>query len=93
MVTTHTTNNYAIKVDGVDARFYQRPFGRQLEDQAKIAAFKAKAKTYHVGAKGRATKAAVKEWLKDKKPSQYYAKWGADSPYYKDDSVEVFYLD
>lgn len=92
-VVTVGTHNYVVKVDGVDPKYMHRPFGRQLEDQAKIKAFKEKAKSYHVGAKRKATKAAVNAWLREVKPSQVYAKWMADSPNYKDDSVEVWYLD
>jgi hypothetical protein len=92
-VATQAGKNYAVKVDGVNPRYYQQIFGRQLDDLKRINAFKLKAKSYHVGSKGKATLSAVRTWLKEQKPSQYFAVWTSDSSNYKDDCVEVWYLD
>ena len=84
--------SYAYKVDGVTPGFHTAIFGRQLDDLRKVGAFKATAKSTHVGAKRRATLAAVKEWVKLNSPSQFYARWRSDSSQYKEDCVEIFYL-
>ena len=34
---------------------------------------------------------AVKEWVKENKPSEFYALWEKESSFYKDDSVEIFF--
>lgn len=85
--------NYLIKIDDVDPKFYEKPFGRQLEDMQKIKEFLKNAKKYTVGAKGKSTLAAVKKEIKERNPTQYYAKWRADSSNYKDDSVDLYYKD
>ncbi len=88
----HEEYNYAVNVDGVDSKFYTLPLGRQLDDLKKIQKFTDTAKTTHIGAKGKATLSAVKDWVKDMKPTQYYAKWQEDSSNWKADSVELFYV-
>ena len=85
--------NYAFKVEGVEPEFYRRPFGRQLDSARAAGKFCKGAKKYSVGCKGKATMACVKEWVKENKPSQFYAKWKKDSSYYKDDSVDIYYVD
>ena len=83
---------FAVRVDGVPSDFFRQPFGRQLEARAKLKAFVGSAKSFHVGAKGKATLGAVRRWVKEAKPSQFYARWTADSGSWKDDSVQVFYV-
>lgn len=83
--------SYAVEVSGVSKDFFKQPFGRQMDDMKKLKEFMSSAKKTHVGAKGKSTMAAVKKWVKEAKPSQYYAKWQSDSANYKDDSVEVYY--
>ena len=34
---------------------------------------------------------AVKEWVKDTKPSQFFAVWNSETDFYHTDSVEIFY--
>lgn len=85
--------NYAVQIDGLDNEFPSYPFGRQLSDIKKLKEWKKDAKKGYVGAKGKATMTAVKAWIKDNKPSEFYAKWKPDSSSYKDDSVEIFYKD
>lgn len=86
-----STHNIIVKIKGVDKEFYKAPFGRQLDDLKKVKAFIETAKSYYVGAKGKGTLAAVKQWIKATNPSEYYAKWRKDSSNYKDDSVQVYY--
>lgn len=88
-----SSHNIIVKIKGVDKEFYKAPFGRQIDDLKKVKAFIETAKTYYVDAKRKGTLAAVKQWLKEKKPSEYYAKWKKDSSNYKDDSVQVYYRD
>lgn len=83
--------SYAIKIEGIDPSFLKRPFGRQLDDFDKIKEWKKSSKSTHVRAKGKATLAAVKRWVKDTRPKEFYAKWTADSSDWKNDSVEIFY--
>jgi hypothetical protein len=82
--------NYVVKIKGVDPKFYEKPFGRQLDEWRLIEDFKAKAKSVHVDAKRKATLSAVRAYLKDHKVTEYFACWGKDSSDFKDDSVEVF---
>jgi hypothetical protein len=84
--------SYAIKIDGVDPHFLSQPFGRQEESWVAIRTFRVSAKKYYVNAKGKSTIAAVKRWVKEEKPSQFFAKWRSDSSNWKDDSVEVYYF-
>jgi len=84
--------SWAVKVAGLYRQdFHSQPFGHQISDLNKVRAFQQTAKKYHVGAKHKATLTAVKQWLKDNKPAQFYACWRSDSPWYKDDSVEIWY--
>lgn len=72
--------NVVMKIEGVTP-----------SDLRAIHEFKKSAKKGWVGAKGKPTLPAVKKWIKDNKPDQYYAKWEQDSSFYKDDSVEIYY--
>lgn len=83
--------NYVVKVNGIDNSFPTKIFGHTLEDRRKLAEWKKDAMTHWVGAKHKATLAAVKKWIKEAQPSEYYTSWRMDSPFYKDDCVEVFY--
>ena len=57
----------------------------------KLKEFKTNSKSTRVDAKGKATMTAVKEWVKENKPSEFFASWQKDSSSYKDDSVEIFF--
>ena len=84
--------SYAVQINSLDSNeFFKQPFGRRLSDLRKAVAFSKEAKSAHVGAKGESTMKAVKKWVKDMKPSEFYASWQSDSSYYKDDSVQIFY--
>jgi hypothetical protein len=65
----------AVKIPGVNPLFHKEPFGRQLDDHAKIKNWKESARRTTLGAKGKAALATVKEWIKDVKPREYYAVW------------------
>jgi hypothetical protein len=83
--------NYAYSVDGVQDGFETQIFGRQLDSLRKVREFTNNAKKYDVNAKGINTMTAVKNWVKEFKPKEFYARWQKDSSNYKDDSVEVYY--
>ena len=85
------THNIIVKIKGVDKEYYRAPFGRQMDDLKKVKAFMETAKTAYVNAKHKGTLTAVKRWIKETSPSEYYAKWRKDSSNYKDDSVKVYY--
>lgn len=82
--------NYAVKIDGVTLSSSSN-FGDMVRINKALKEFKQDAKTTRIGAKGKATLASVKAWIKENQPSQYYAKWQPDSSFYKDDSVEIYY--
>lgn len=65
----------AVKIPGVNPLFHKEPFGRQLDDHAKIKNWKESARHTYLGTKGKAALAAVKEWIKDVKPREFYAVW------------------
>ena len=83
--------NYAVQINGIENDFPSKPFGQQIDASKKLKEFKATAKSTRVGAKGKATMTAVKEWIKENKPSEFFASWEKDSSSYKDDSVEIFF--
>jgi hypothetical protein len=83
--------SWAVKLDCVDNEFFKQVFGRRMDDMKKAKAFAESAKKYWVGAKGRSTLAAVKQWAKEEKPKQFFAMWKSDSDNWKDDSVCVAY--
>lgn len=84
--------NYAVKIDGFDSsRMKGANFGVLVDLNRPLKAFKVEAKKAYVDSKGKATLASVKAWIKENKPSQFFAKWKPDSTNYKDDSVEIFY--
>lgn len=84
--------SYAVKIDSLERNdFAKEPFGRQMEALGKVRKFKEEAKTSHIDAKGKATLAAVKDWVKTHKPKEFYAQWTSDSSNYKDDSVEIYH--
>ncbi len=82
--------NYAIKIDGVQLSSSSN-FGDFVNANRGISGFKKSAKSTRINSKGKATLSSVKAWIKEYKPSSYYAKWVPDSSSYKDDSVEIFY--
>ncbi len=57
----------------------------------KLKEFKTNSKSTRIDAKGKATMTVVKEWVKENKPSEFFASWEKDSSSYKDDSVEIFF--
>lgn len=83
--------NWAFKVDGIPGDYPSLPFGHQIDYRKKFKTFKDSAKLVNIGSKGKATLASVKTWIKDNKPSEYYAKWTPDSSSYKDDTIELYY--
>ena len=83
--------SYAIQIDGIDNEFPNMNFGDQIAPAKKVKEWKESAKKDYVDAKGKATLGAVKAWVKDNSPSEFYASWESDSSSYKDDSVEIFY--
>lgn len=83
--------NYAVKINGIENDFPTMPFGRQIEYLKKVREFKDSAKKGTVGAKGKATMPAVKSWVKENNPSEFYATWQKDSSSYKDDSVTIYF--
>ena len=78
----------AFRVDGVDGTFVGKKFGHQLEMLRALNAFRDRAK--HV-AYVKGSLRAVKEWVRDNNPSQFFAVWTSETDFYHDDSVEIFY--
>ena len=83
--------NCAVQINGIENDFLTKPFGQQIDAMKKLKEFKTNAKSTRVDAKGKPTMAAVKEWVKENKPSEFFASWEKDSSSYKDDSVEIFF--
>ena len=78
----------AFRVDGVDGTFVGKTFGRQLEMLRALKAFRDRAEhTAYV----KGSQRAVKEWVKDNNPSQFFAWWISETDFYHDDSIEIFY--
>lgn len=82
---------YAVSIDGIDNTFPTQPFGRVMKDIKAAEEFKKDAKSDFVGSKGKATLPAVRAWVKENSPTEFYAKWKSDSSHYKDDSIQIWY--
>ena len=84
---------YAFRVDGVDGgEFFCSPFGRRLETMKKLIEFQDETEKHeYIRTKRRKILPAVKEWVKDTKPSQFFAVWNSETDFYHDDSVKIFY--
>lgn len=91
--TSFRGKNLAFRLDGIEPDYYTKSFGRAIQSLTAIRQFKATATKGYVGCKRRASKAAVKEWLQLHNPKQYFAEWGSDSEFFKDDVVEIYYLE
>jgi len=80
--------SYAFCVNGVNGTFRGQIFERQIDALSKLKAFQDRAE--HV-AHVRGSQKAVREWVREKKPSQFFAWWISETDFYHDDSVEIFY--
>lgn len=80
--------NYAINLPDVDPRFYQKPFGRQIEPLKKIEAFTTDPTTQSLwlSAKRKSFRSAMAEFKRLYRPTQFYARHRPE-----DDSFQVFY--
>jgi hypothetical protein len=85
--------NYAVKINALERNdFFHQPFGAALSDMQRLRIFMANAATKYVGAKGKSTMPAVKRWIKENKPAEFYAIWRKDSTFWKDDVVEIYVI-
>lgn len=69
---------YAVQIEGVNPRFAQADFGRQLDDLRLIEAWKNGAKKDWVSTKprkGQKPLPELKKWLASVGPREFYAKW------------------
>ena len=84
---------FAVQIDSLERNdFFTQPFGRSIGDMKKAQTWAETAKTGYVDAKGKNTMPAVKKWIKDNKPTEFYARWKKDKlGEYSDDSVEISY--
>ena len=82
----------AFRVDGVDGTFMGQKIGRQIDSLRMLKAFQDRAKVAYVDTKRKKPLSAVKEWVKENKPSQFFAVWTPETDFYHDDSIEIFYL-
>jgi hypothetical protein len=83
------TTLYAIKIEGVDPTFLDRPFGRQAEEWQKIREWQKHAKHDWFTAKprkGQNAKTELKRWIKAVNPKEFFAKLNPG-----DDSHQIFY--
>jgi hypothetical protein len=84
--------SYAVQLNDFDATTLKGGnFGTQVKLNTVLKKWKKGAKSDYVPAKGKPTLSAVKEWIKENNPTEFYAKWQSDSSSYKDDTFEIFY--
>ena len=89
----HDGFSYAVKIDGLSSNdFWKRGFGAMVDEADTLRDFRSRAKKGYADAKGKDTLRSVRAWVKQNRPSQFYARWKSDSPMYKDDSVEIYYI-
>jgi len=82
---------YAVQIEGVNPRFAQAAFGRQLDDLRLIEAWKNGAKKDWVSTKprkGQKPLPELKKWLASVGPREFYAKWDLRV----DDDTRVIYF-
>ena len=84
--------SYAFRLVLNNNDFYNLPFGRQLTDLRIIEMYIKKANTTHINCKGKAILASVKNWVKETKPYSFYCSWQTETSFYKDDVVQVYYI-
>jgi hypothetical protein len=85
---------YHFKIKGLpkDTDYNRLPFGRQIEHRHAIAAFKESAQHGYADSKRRSYAAALKDFLKLHRATQWFAVTrGKPGDYYHDDSFEVWY--
>ena len=80
------------KFEAFSAEQWSQNLGYQIAHQDDFKAFKQNAKLVVIGSKGKATFAAVKKWVKENNPKEYFAKWRCDSPLHKDDCVDIYVI-
>jgi len=82
--------SYAFRVDGVDgAEFFGLHFVRRIPAFEKLIKFEAETAKHVAYVKG--SQKAVREWVREKKPSQFFAWWISETDFYKDDSIKICY--
>lgn len=74
------------------AEFNAMPFGRQIEWHKKIQEFKAKAKDTHISQKRITNAKAIREFIDLYNVDEYYCEFH-DSPDYRDDTFQVWYME
>ena len=82
---------YAVQIEGVEPRFAQAAFGRQLDDLRAIEAWKKDAKQEWISTKprkGQKPLPALKKWLSSVGAREFYAKWDLRV----DDDTRVIYF-
>lgn len=84
--------NFAVKLKGFDNQSLKGgSFGDQVRMNKFLKTFKQGAKEAYIPAKGKATLASVKAWVKENNPTEFFAKWKPDSSSFKDDTVKILY--
>lgn len=82
---------YAVQIEGVDPRFMQQPFGRQVDALAAIKEWKQGAKSDWISTKprkGQKPAVELRRWIKATNPREFWARWDLRVD---DDSREIFY--
>jgi hypothetical protein len=85
-------SNYAVNLDDVPNgnTFPKLPFGRKLDSLKYVRKWIKDAKEEYIDCKGKPTLSEVKKWAKENSDKQFYAKWTADSDFFKDDVVLIY---
>lgn len=88
-----TMPKYCFKINGLpkDTEFNSMPLGRQMDHHAAIAAFKARAKRGHIGAKRRSTAAGFRDFKALYQTVEWFFINRDNGSLYHDDSTEIWY--
>lgn len=81
---------YATNLDGFRL-IHTQTFS--IEAKKLVEAFKEKSTATYIDCKGKSTIGCVKRWVKENKPKVYFAEWLKDTPYHKEDSVKIHYIE
>lgn len=79
-------------IPGVKQRFESR-FGEHIEGMRILRAYQDTAKCGWLDTKRRAVSTALKEFIRDYKPTSYLMIYQEQTSFWKDDSIEIWYME
>jgi hypothetical protein len=79
-------------IPGVKSGFENR-FAQHIEGMRILRQYQSTAKHSWLDTKHRAVSTALKEFIRDYKPTSYLMIYQEQTPFWKDDSIEIWYME